>query len=61
MCAGAILQSRFKRIVYGAEDHKGGAFGSSINVLNTKNLNVKPIIVEGILKEECIRKLQQVL
>lgn len=53
MCAGAILQSRFKRIVYGAEDHKGGAFGSSINVLNTKNLNVKPIIVEGILKEEC--------
>lgn len=53
MCAGAILQSRFKRIVFGANDFKGGAFGSSINVMSANNLNVKPEIVKEVLEEEC--------
>lgn len=53
MCAGAILQSRFKRIVFGANDFKGGAFGSSINVMESKNLNVKPEIVREVLEEQC--------
>lgn len=53
MCAGAILQSRFKRIVFGANDFKGGAFGSSINVMESKNLNVKPQIVREVMEEEC--------
>ena len=53
MCAGAILQSRFKRIVFGANDFKGGAFGSSINVMSANNLNVKPEIVREVLEEEC--------
>ena len=52
MCAGAILQSRFKRIVFGANDFKGGAFGSSINVMSANNLNVKPEIVREVLEEE---------
>lgn len=52
MCAGAILQSRFKRIVFGANDFKGGAFGSSINVMDARNLNVKPEIVREVLEEE---------
>ena len=43
MCAGAIIQSRFKRVIFGAVDLKGGAFGTSINVLDAKNINhIKP-------------------
>jgi len=53
MCAGAILQSRFSKIVYGAKNPKAGAFGSSINVVDAKNLNVNPEIVSGVLEEEC--------
>ena len=53
MCAGAIIQSRIKRVVYGAPDLKGGAFGSSINVLDAKNINHHPEIVGGVLQEEC--------
>ena len=53
MCAGAIIQSRIKRVIYGAPDLKGGAFGSSINVLNASNINHRPEIVKGILESEC--------
>ena len=57
MCAGAIIQSRFKRVIYGASDVKGGALGSSINVLDAKNINHHPEIVSGVLKEECSKLL----
>lgn len=53
MCAGAILQSRFKKIVFGANDFKGGAFGSSIDVLASKNINHKPLIEKNVLNEKC--------
>ena len=53
MCAGAIIQSRFKRVIYGAKDFKGGAFGSSINVLEAENINHHPEVIGGILEEEC--------
>ena len=53
MCAGAIIQSRIKRVIYGAPDLKGGAFGSSINVLDASNINHRPEIVKGILESEC--------
>ena len=53
MCAGAIIQSRIKRVVFGAPDFKGGAFGSSINVLDSKNINHHPEIVSGVLKDSC--------
>lgn len=53
MCAGAILQSRIKKVVYGASDLKGGALGSSFNLFDQKNLNHHPEIIKGILKEEC--------
>lgn len=51
MCAGAIINSRIKRVVYGAKDAKAGAFGSVIN-LNTYPLNHKPEIVCGVCGSE---------
>ena len=53
MCAGAIIQSRIKKVVYGAPDLKGGAFGSSINALDAKNINHRPEIIKGVLEKEC--------
>lgn len=53
MCAGAIIQSRIKNVYYGAKDPKGGAFSSSINVLEANNINHRPTIIGGILEEEC--------
>ena len=53
MCSGAIIQSRIKRVVYGAPDIKGGAFGSSINILEASNINHHPEVVKGVLEEEC--------
>jgi tRNA(adenine34) deaminase len=51
MCAGAIVNSRIERVVFGAYDNKAGAFGTMIN-LNDYPL-FKPEIVGGVLKDEC--------
>lgn len=53
MCSGAIIQSRIKRVVYGAPDIKGGAFGSSINILEASNINHHPEVIKGVLENEC--------
>ena len=53
MCAGAIIQSRIGKVIYGAPDLKGGAFGSSLNVLDAKNINHRPEVIGGILESEC--------
>ena len=53
MCSGAIIQSRIKKVYYGASDPKGGALGSSINVLEADNINHHPEVISGVLKEEC--------
>ena len=53
MCAGAIIQSRIKRVVYGANEYRGGAFGSSIDILKADNINHHPEVVKGVLEEEC--------
>lgn len=52
MCAGAIVNSRLKRVVYGAKDSRGGAFGSIMD-LRTYPLYYKPQIEGGILEDEC--------
>ena len=53
MCAGAIIQSRIRNVYYGTRDPKGGAFDSSINILDANNINHRPNIIGGVLEEEC--------
>jgi tRNA(adenine34) deaminase len=52
MCAGAIINSRIERVVFGAKDFRFGAFGSLLNVAE-QPLNHKPEVVGGILGDEC--------
>lgn len=52
MCAGAILQSRIPRVVYGARDAKGGAVRSLFTVLEDSRLNHWCHISEGVLENE---------
>lgn len=53
MCAGAIIHSRIKRLVYGVTDPKSGAAGSVFNVLQSDLYNHKVAITNGILADEC--------
>ena len=53
MCAGAILQSRIKRVIYGAKDPKGGCVDSCMKLYETKGFNHYPEVLSGILEEEC--------
>jgi tRNA(adenine34) deaminase len=53
MCAGAILWSRIDTVVFGADDPKGGALGSSYNLYEQKNLNHYPRVISGIKKDAC--------
>lgn len=55
MCAGAIVNSRIERVVYGAPDHKAGAFGTMLNL--TDYPLFKPEIVNGVLKDDCAKIL----
>jgi tRNA(adenine34) deaminase len=53
MCAGAILQSRIPRIVYGADDPKAGAVHSLYQLLGDPRLNHRTEVVRGVLAEPC--------
>ena len=53
MCAGTLLWTRIKKIVYGAKDLKGGALGSSYYLFDVKNINHIPEIQGGVLEEKC--------
>ena len=53
MCAGAILQSRIPRVVYGARDPKGGCVHSLYELLNDARFNHEAEVTEGVLAEEC--------
>jgi len=53
MCAGAIAQSRMKRLVYGAFDEKAGAVGSIWDVIRDPRALTKIEVVSGVLADEC--------
>ena len=53
MCAGAIVQSRIKTLVYGADDPKAGAVHSLMNLTRDPRLNHRVEVVSGVLGEEC--------
>ena len=52
MCAGAIINARVARVVYGAKDARAGAFGSVLQMCNYP-LNHKPEIITGVCEDEC--------
>jgi len=59
MCAGAIIQARVPRVVYGADDPKGGAVRTCFAVLSHPKLNHQVQTTAGILAEECAALLQK--
>jgi tRNA(adenine34) deaminase len=58
MCAGALVLSRTKRLVYGTKDPKAGACGSLFNIVQDPRLNHQIQVVTGVLETECNRLLQ---
>jgi tRNA(Arg) A34 adenosine deaminase TadA len=59
MCAGAIVQARVDRVVFGARDPKAGAAGSALKVLNHPKLNHQVEVASGVLKEECAALMRE--
>ena len=57
MCAGAIVNARVRRVVYGAPDEKAGACGSAFNLFDYP-LNHRPEICAGVLQEEASLQLK---
>ena len=53
MCAGAIILSRVKRVVYGAVDPKGGCVGTLMNLLKDDRFNHQSEVTSGVLDREC--------
>jgi tRNA(adenine34) deaminase len=59
MCAGAILQARVSRLVYGAEDPKSGGVQSLYAILSDERLNHRVEVRSGVLLEECREALRR--
>jgi tRNA(adenine34) deaminase len=59
MCAGAIINARIPRVVFGAWDEKAGAVGSVYDVLRDRRLNHSVEVVAGIEADECAALLRE--
>ena len=59
MCAGAIIQARIERVVFGAFDKKAGAVGSTANLLQSPLANHQCRVTAGVLGDECAAVLEQ--
>lgn len=53
MCAGAMVLSRIKRVIFGARDPKAGALGSIMDVIGNPLLNHRVEVASGVLEKEC--------
>jgi tRNA(adenine34) deaminase len=58
MCAGAIVQARVARLVYGADDLKGGAVRSCFSMLDHPQLNHRVEVLRGVLADQAVALLQ---
>lgn len=58
MCAGAMIQARITRLVYGADDAKSGAVESCFSILDHPQLNHRVEVTSGVLAEEAVALLQ---
>jgi tRNA(adenine34) deaminase len=58
MCAGAMVQARVARLVYGADEPKGGAVRTCLQVLDAPALNHRVEVVSGVLAGEAAQLLQ---
>ncbi len=59
MCAGALVQSRVSRLVFGAADPKAGAVGSLYNLVQDARLNHRVDVTAGVKADECSRQLSE--
>ena len=59
MCAGALVQARVERLVYGAADPKGGAAGTLYDIVRDARLNHRLSVTGGVLEDRCSALLQQ--
>lgn len=59
MCAGALVQARVKRLVYGAPDERAGAVSSVFRICDSEFLNHRMEIMTGVLEEECRALMRQ--
>jgi tRNA(adenine34) deaminase len=57
MCAGAIINARIRRVIFGTDDAKNGAVGSVANLFEMQ-FNHKPQVTRGVLKEQCSELLR---
>ncbi len=53
MCAGAIVQARIPKVVFGTRNSKAGCAGSILDILNEPKFNHQVVVEEGVLQEEC--------
>jgi tRNA(adenine34) deaminase len=58
MCAGALIQARVPRLVYGADDPKGGAVRSCLEIVSNSKLNHQVEVTAGVMAEEAAAMLQ---
>jgi len=59
MCAGAIINSRLKRLVFGAYDDKKGACGSLYQICGDKRLHSDTIVQGGVMENQCVSIIKE--